>query len=56
MPREQNKCAWLAIGHSEKCGGNCINNYCGFYNVYFRRSTITHKPCRGCGVGTKVDC
>ena len=54
--RGPNKCAWMAIGHSERYSKSCSNDYCGFHNVYTRRNTGMPKPCSGCGVGTQTQC
>ena len=51
-----NKCPWLATGHTERCGKDCINDYCWFQNVYIPRNTVMPKLCRGCGVGTQAEC
>ena len=51
----KNNCQWLVIGTTEKCGKNCVGEYCHIHNARFKKFPNTNKPCIHCGRGTKND-
>ena len=47
-----NKCPWLHIGSTERCGKSCMGEYCNIHIQRIRKGGGT-KPCLKCGIGVK---
>ena len=53
---EYNRCEWLVVGRTERCGKQCVNNLCGVHRAQLRRKPGSEpQPCRQCGKGTKAE-
>ena len=53
---EYNRCEWLVVGSTERCGKRCFNNFCGVHRAQLRKKHVSEpQPCRKCGKGTKAE-
>ena len=54
--REFNHCEWLIVGRTERCGKQCVNEYCRTHRAQLKRKPGSiPQPCRECGKGTKSE-
>ena len=52
--RGSNKCSWLVVASSERCGRRCKDRLCFIHRAQLRKKPGTEPhPCRMCGKGTK---
>ena len=53
MRQGLNKCEWLKISTTERCGKSCTYEFCKVHRQAQRNGSKTPVPCRKCGVGTQ---
>ena len=49
-----NKCSWLYLGSTRRCGKNSYGEFCGVHNCSAKQGCSNgQRPCIGCGKGVR---